>query len=88
MELSQLTACQKDFFSSGKTLPLSFRRGALTALERAVRAAESELCAALRQDLGKSAFESHMCEVGLALDEIAYLRRHLGRWAAPRRAPR
>ena len=86
MELSQLTACQKDFFSSGKTLPLSFRRGALTALERAVRAAESELCAALRQDLGKSAFESHMCEVGLALDEIAYLRRHLGRWAAPRRA--
>lgn len=86
MELSQLTACQKDFFSSGKTLPLSFRRGALTALERAVRAAEPELCAALRQDLGKSAFESHMCEVGLALDEIAYLRRHLGRWAAPRRA--
>ena len=85
MDFAQLTARQQEYFLSGKTLPLSHRHAVLDALEQAVRADADRLCGALRQDLGKSPTESYMCEVGLALEEIRYLRRHVRRWMAPRR---
>ena len=54
----------------GKTLPLPFRREALDRLERAIVRREAEINAALQSDLGKSATESYMCEVGMTLSEL------------------
>ena len=87
MDLHALVRAQRAFFRSGATLDLSFRRRALEALEGALRAREGELLEALRTDLGKSAGEGYLCEVGLALSELSYLKKHFARWARPRGVP-
>ena len=68
MEIRQLVARQRAYFQSGATLPARARVEALRALRSAVAAREEELNDALRADLGKSAFESYMCEVGMVGD--------------------
>ena len=85
MEIKTLVANQRDFYMQGKTLPLSFRRDALDRLERAIVQREAEINAALQKDLGKSAAESYMCEVGMTLSELRFMRSHMGRWARRRR---
>lgn len=86
-EIQKLIARQRRCFHSGSTLPLKNRQAALTRLERLVTEHESELQEALRLDLGKSAAESYMCETGLLLNEIRYLKRHLPFWICDRIAP-
>lgn len=60
---------------------------ALKRLREAILANEAEINAALKADLGKSGFESYMCEVGLTCSEISYMLRHVRRFAAERRVP-
>jgi aldehyde dehydrogenase (NAD+) len=72
------------FFESGATRPLKVRSEALKALGKAIRSHEKAILEALHQDLGKSAFEAYGAEVGLVLDEIKHVRRHLGSWVKPR----
>ena len=76
MNFADLLARQKEFFQTGVTLSLAFRIAQLKKLRAAVIAHEEEIAEALKEDLGKSAFESYMCETGLALSEITYMLRH------------
>ena len=85
-EIRALNEAQREYFASGATLPLEARERALGALYDALRSREGEIAGALRADLGKSAAESYMCETGLLLADISYLRRNLRRLARPRRA--
>lgn len=39
---------------------------------------------AIRADLGKSAFESYMCETGLVLSELTYMIKHTRKYAKER----
>lgn len=73
---------QRDFFRSGATLPVSFRISMLKKLAVAVKAHEQEITDALKKDLGKSASESYMCEIGMVLSEISYMIRHAKHFAA------
>lgn len=79
--VKELIIAQRAFFESGKTLPVAFRIEALNKLYQAVQDAEKEICDALHADLGKSATESYMCEVGMALSEIRYMRKHVKKWS-------
>lgn len=63
-EIEKLVKKQRDFFNSGETLNVSFRISALEKL-RAIIKYEKKINQAIRADLGKSAFESYMCETGL-----------------------
>lgn len=45
---------------------------------------ERQINAALQSDLGKSATETYMCETGMTLSELSYMRRHLRRFAKDR----
>ena len=83
--IEQLVAAQRQFFASGRTLELAFRRQSLVALKKAILAHEAEINAALMADLGKSATETYMCETGMTLSELSYMLRHLGRFAKKRR---
>ena len=56
-------------------------REQLKKLYAAVKKYEAEIADALMEDLGKSAFESYMCETGLALSEISYMIRHTKRFS-------
>ena len=42
---------------------------------------EKEIACALKEDLGKSEYESYMCETGLVLSEISYMIRHVRKYA-------
>lgn len=76
---------QRQFFRSGATRALSFRRDALLRLQAALRKNENRLDDALHADLGKSPAESYMCEIGLCLSSVREALRHLHKWAAPKR---
>ena len=87
MNLSELAEQQRQYFNTGATLPVKTRLNALHTLYRALESHESELCEALQADLGKSDYESFMCEIGLVKSEISDLLRHLRGWAREHRVP-
>ena len=68
---------QQDFFKSGKTLSVKFRLEYLKKLYKAIKTHQKEIEKALNADLGKSATEAYMCEIGLALSEISYFLKNL-----------
>ena len=84
-EINAIVAVQRKYFQTGATLPVSFRIDALRRLYDAVSGSEKEIHDALRKDLGKSGFESYMCETGLVLEEISYMLKHVRRFAGEKR---
>ena len=84
-EIQRILKEQREFFQSGATLSVAKRLSALGKLKLAMVRHEQELLDALKCDLGKSASEAYMCEVGLTLSEISYMQRHLRRLAREKR---
>lgn len=84
MNIEETVAKQRAFFRENKTLSLSFRMEALEKLHRAILAHEEDINAALYADLNKSPAESYMCEVGMTLSELSYVKKHLPRWVKDR----
>ena len=75
-EIDRILDSQRAFFRAGNTIPTVFRIEMLSKLKRAVKANEERIIEALHKDLGKSEFESYMCEVGMVLSELRFLVRH------------
>lgn len=84
MSLDEILESQRHYFQSGATLSVDFRLKMLKKLYQAVKNREKEICQALAKDLGKSDFESFMCEIGLTLSEISYMIRHVRKFAKER----
>ncbi len=84
-DLQELVHLQEQFFNTGTTLDPGFRLKALCRLRDLILANENHINEALRQDLGKHAFESWASEHGLALQEIGIMCRNLKRWSRPQR---
>ena len=84
-EIKQLVEKQRSRFCSGATLDINRRIAALKKLKTCIRKYESEIETAIRKDLGKSRFESYMCETGLVLSEISYMLRHIRSYAREKR---
>ena len=82
-----LLEAQREYFASGATLPVDNRIQALRHLRRAITDHEEALLEALRLDLGKSAAESYMCEVGMVLEELSYMIDHTRKFARDQRVP-
>ena len=74
-EIEKLVKKQRDFFNSGETLNVSFRISALEKLRACIIKYEKKINQAICADLGKSAFESYMCETGLVLSELTYMQK-------------
>ncbi len=85
MNIEQTVEAQRNFFSTSKTFDIKYRLEALDKLKNAIKKHEIELLEAIKMDLGKSASESYMCEVGLTLAEITHFIKHLRSWARTRR---
>ena len=75
-DIASIVRRQRAFFATGATLDVDYRLDALRRLRSWVRENEGHIDQALEQDLGKSAFESYMCEVGLVLSEASFMLRH------------
>ena len=61
-EINKLVQSQRHFFLTGTTLDVNVRIDALKKLYSAIKKHENEIYDALYKDLGKSQFESYMCE--------------------------
>ena len=86
-EIGSIVERQRAFFRTGATLPVERRLEALRKLQRAVEAREGEIAGALREDLGKSAAESYMSEIGMVRSELTYMLRHTASFARPKTRP-
>lgn len=84
-EINSLVNRQRKYFQTGATLPVSTRVSALRRLYDAIFKHEKEINEALRKDLGKSGFESYMCETGMVLEELSYMLKHTPRFAREKR---
>lgn len=86
-EIQQLVEKQRTWFFTGATLNIEHRIQALTRLQTCILEHEKEINEALHCDLGKSRFESYMCETGLVLNEITYMLKHIRRFAREKTVP-
>lgn len=76
-EIKLILNKQKEYFKTGITLSYQTRINNLNKLYNTIIKYEKEIYSALKEDLGKSEYESYMCEVGLTLSEISFMKKHL-----------
>lgn len=74
---------QHQFFRSGATRSLSFRKEQLRKLARVLREQEAAINEALHKDLGKHPQEVYMTDIGPVYEEINTQLSHLQEWARP-----
>lgn len=86
-QINQLLDKQRQYFYSGATLDLDFRISALKRLRASIRKHEDQIHAALKKDLGKSNFESYMCETGLVFSEITHMLKNIRSYAKEQTVP-
>ena len=81
MEVSQIVESQRNFFATGATRNVNFRREQLLKLREALQRYEPQLLDALWRDLHKSEREAFLTEMSIVYGEIRYALRHLKKWA-------
>ena len=86
-DIETILASQRKFFATGKTLPISWRLEQLKKLRASMLRHEEDLYGALKKDLGKSNFESYMCETGLVLSEITHMLKNIRAYAKEETVP-
>ena len=82
-DIQNIVSSQREYFLSGETLPVEWRIKQLKKLKQAVVSRESELESALAQDLGRSAVEAYLCDIGPIIVEINETISGLRKWARP-----
>lgn len=73
------------FFRAGRTKDIRCRVDALKRLRKSILVNEQEIYKALKEDLGKPAFESYAGEIGVVLNEISEAVKNISSWARPRK---
>lgn len=76
LEVKNIIELQRKYFLTGATLNVDTRIQALKKLRVSILRHEDKINAALKSDLGKSPFESYMCETGMVLSELSYMIKH------------
>jgi len=82
---SEIVQKQRDFFATGQTKDVTFRKESLKRLKQWVRNHDGEIMNALKTDLNKPPFEAYATEVGTVLDEVNFSINHIKRWTRPKR---
>ncbi len=75
----------RDFFQTGTTLSVAWRKKQLKALKASISEHEKVILKALYEDLGKSDFEGYATELGIVYSEIDQHLKHLDAWSRPKR---
>ena len=85
-KIREIKESQRQFFASGATLELDFRRNQLKKLLQAIRLWQRPLCEALWNDLHKSEEEAILTELSIVEGEIKNHIANLRKWAGRKRA--
>ena len=78
--IQEILKSQREFFGTGATLSVKFRKEQLRKLDSAIAQYEQRLADALWADLHKSYQEAYLTEIGLVKAEIREHLRGVGRW--------
>lgn len=81
--VEQIIVSQRNYFHSGATKTVAFRKAMLAKLKQAIKRYEQKIMNALEKDLGKSNFESYVTEVGFVQSSISYMMKHVDEWMEP-----
>lgn len=87
MNTEQILNSQRDFFDSGATRDIPFRKEQLDDLKTMLNNHQEELCEAVYHDLKKSAQEVITTELVTIMDEINIHMKNLDQWAKPENMP-
>lgn len=82
-DVEQMIGMQRQFYFSGATKTAQFRKEQLLKLRATIQKYEKNILEALRVDLGKGEFEAYATEVGIVLDSISYMLKHIDEWMKP-----
>lgn len=82
-QVHQLYLKQKEFFMTGKTLDVKFRKEALKNLKKSVLSHQKDMSEALHADLGRAETEAYFCDIGTVLFEIDEAVKGVKKWAKP-----
>lgn len=86
-QIQQIVKSQREFFSSGATLEIAFRKEMLRKLLEAIVKWEKSLAQALWDDLHKSYEEAYLTELSIIKGEIKTHLKNLHKWARAGSAP-
>ncbi len=84
-DVSSLVERQRDFFRTGATRDIDFRERQLHSLGKVVSGSRSQILKALKEDMGKPAFEAYVAEISQVLHSASYASKRVRSWARPRR---
>ena len=84
--IEAIVKAQKEYFRSGATLDIKFRKEMLRRFGAAMQKWEEKLCDALWHDLHKSYEEAYLTEISIVNGEIMNHLKHVGAWARRRKA--
>ena len=84
-DIHEIVTSQREFFLSGKTLDLKFRKEQLLKLKQAIIDHSEELTNALNEDLGRCDCEAYFCDIGDTIMEINEYLHGMKAWAKPER---
>ena len=82
-QIHQIVLNQREYFLSGETLDIKFRKTQLIKLKNALLNNEKKIIDALNVDLGRNETESYFCDVGAVVLEINEYIHGLKKWNKP-----
>ena len=81
--IHQIVLNQREFFNSGATLDIKFRKAQLKKLKEMIINNQELIIQALHEDLGRCAVESYFCDIGDVVMEINEYMKGLKKWSKP-----
>ena len=84
-DIKEIVRKQREYYRTGATHDLSFRLRQLGILRKAILDYEQEITDALQKDLNRDPFDTYAAEIGIVLEELDHLIRHLPKWGARKR---
>ena len=78
--IHEIVLKQKQFFASGKTLDVKFRKEQLKKLKKMLLDHEQEIVDALKTDLNRDPIEAYFCDIGSVVLEINEYLKGVRRW--------
>ena len=80
-QIKEIVSAQKQFFKSGATLDINFRKRMLRKLLEAIEAYEERIAQALWNDMHKSYEEAYLTELSIVKAEIKTHLKNIGKWS-------
>lgn len=76
-KINEIIKKQREFFNSGATRSVDKRVEYLKKIKEYIIKNEHRIAAALKADLGKSPYESYLCEIAVVMAEVNYMLKNI-----------